>query len=145
MKRINKQKGFTLVELLVVIAIIGILSAVVLASLNSAREKARDINRISDFSQLKLALELYFDDNSSYPTTALGFGALVTSGDIPVIPVDPLNTGNYVYSYRGIGTPILDYLLYVNLENDSHSVLGSDIDGIVDTIDCADPRYCLQP
>ncbi len=66
------QKGFTLIELLVVIAIIGILSAVVLVSLNSARAKSRDARRLSDIRQIMTALELFYNDNSAYPNEATG-------------------------------------------------------------------------
>ena len=52
----SNSKGFTLIELLVVIAIIGILSSVVLASLNSAKKKSRDARRVADIGQIKLAL-----------------------------------------------------------------------------------------
>src|SRR5680860_400779 len=65
----NANRGFTLIELLVVIAIIGLLSSIVLASLNSARVKARDANRYSDLWNVKLALEMYYDDHGSYPLT----------------------------------------------------------------------------
>lgn len=66
------QKGFTLIELLVVIAIIGLLSSVVLLSLNSAREKARNARRVADARQIVGALELYYDSQttSSYPPSA---------------------------------------------------------------------------
>jgi type IV pilus assembly protein PilA len=62
-----KQRGFTLIELLVVIAIIGILSAVVLVSLNSARAKSRDARRLSDVRQIMTAMEIYYNDNGAYP------------------------------------------------------------------------------
>jgi len=100
----SNRKGFTLIELLVVIAIIGILSSVVLASLNSARTKSRDARRVSDMKQLQLALELYFDDNATYPVQAEGAlpAALVGAG-IAVLPTEPVAT-RQPYQYFGTAT-----------------------------------------
>jgi prepilin-type N-terminal cleavage/methylation domain-containing protein len=58
---IKKTKGFTLIELLVVIAIIGILSSVVLASLNSARNKGADAAVKSNLSGIRAQAELVYD------------------------------------------------------------------------------------
>ncbi len=65
----SNSSGFTLIELLVVIAIIGLLSSVVLAALNEARAKARDAQRISDITEIRKALELYYANNNVYPST----------------------------------------------------------------------------
>ena len=58
------RKGFTLIELLVVIAIIGILSSVVLASLNTARSKGADAAIKSNLGGIKVQAELVYDDNN---------------------------------------------------------------------------------
>ena len=55
---IKFKRGFTLIELLVVIAIIGILSSVVLASLNSARSKARDAQRVANMREVSKIMNL---------------------------------------------------------------------------------------
>jgi len=62
--------GFTLIELLVVIAIIGTLASVVLASLNSAREKARDASLASQVEEIRKAMELYQLDTGRYPVSS---------------------------------------------------------------------------
>ena len=125
------SKGFTLIELLVVIAIIGILSSVVLASLNTARVKARDARRISDINSLQLALELYSNDNSGkYPLASATCSATVfyglevlTSGTAPYIskiPLDPtLPANSNCYSYAScVGTAAnTDYHIGTLLEN----------------------------
>ena len=62
-------RGFTLIELLVVIAIIGILASVVLASLNSARDKGADAAIKSNLNNARAQAELYYDSNSRTYTT----------------------------------------------------------------------------
>ena len=132
--------GFTLIELLVVIAIIGILSSVVLASLNTARQKSRDARRVSDMKQMQIALEGYFDSNEIYPSA---ISDLVPAGFLPAVPNDP---GLYSYSYELLSAGV-DYVLRVQLENTSHIALSSDTDGTIGTTDCSDLSgyYCVQP
>lgn len=151
----NNKKGFTLIELLVVIAIIGILSSVVLASLNSARQKSRDARRVTDIKQLQLALELYYDSNSSkYPAVINGANSPLVPNYIAVVPTDP-NGGVYLYAGLGSGADCLSYHLAATLEGGvTHQSLKSDVDataGVACTgseiADFAgtDPIYDIKP
>ena len=64
MFRHRYNSGFTLIELLVVIAIIGLMSSVVFASLNAAREKAAVANVISNIKEVEKALRLLADEEN---------------------------------------------------------------------------------
>lgn len=126
----GNRRGFTLIELLVVIAIIGILASIVLASLNSARRKSRDARRVADIKQLQLALELYFDANSSAYPTGL---ALLAPTYIPTVSVDPLGGS---YNYAACTTV---YHLAAGLEEQTNPALNSDRDANINTVCPTDP------
>jgi len=70
----NRSKGFTLIELLVVIAIIGVLSAVVLASLNTARTRGNNAAVQSNLAGILSQAEIYYGNNTNnYAPTPLAW------------------------------------------------------------------------
>jgi len=82
-------KGFTLIELLVVVAIIGLLSSVIMASLNSARIKARDAKRAEDIHQIQTAVEMYYNDNGHYPNSSGSWASFDSPSYSPQTIVSP--------------------------------------------------------
>ena len=102
---ISKEKGFTLIELLVVIAIIGILAALVTASISESRAKARDATRISQMQEVETALELYYLEFDRYPSANTSNYLLRNSGldenFIKSIPEDPLFSNGNCSSSNG--------------------------------------------
>jgi type II secretion system protein G len=127
------KKGFTLIELLVVIAIIGLLSTLAVVALGNARVKARDSKRLSDLKQMQTALELYYTDQSGYPTEsgALGSGNFACLNNagwqatgcanpyMGQVPVDP-KSGAYTYTAASSS-----YTLDATLEGDMNGLSGN--------------------
>ena len=74
------KRGFTLIELLVVVAIIAILMAILIPTLNRAREQGKRVACLSNLKQFGLAWIMYADDNDGKTVNAgtgeKGLGAL---------------------------------------------------------------------
>jgi len=121
----NKKNGFTLIELLVVISIIALLASIALTNLSRSRASARDSRRLADMNNIRLALEMFYEDHGAYPSTHNSdFDVDVNSGETDTdqsrdgdflrtlvdngyfanqTPIDPLNkvigTRRYEYFY----------------------------------------------
>ncbi len=86
-----KTKGFTLIELLVVIAIIGILSAIVLASLDSARSKGQDAAARADLDDMRAQAENFYDSSGSTYTGVCAANSAATPPGIKDMLVGAAN------------------------------------------------------
>ncbi len=93
----HKRSGFTLIELLVVIAIIAILMAILMPSLNIAREQARGVACMSNQKTMGLAYVMYADDNDS--SMCGGMARYAPTNGVPPWVMPPLD-------YQGDGSHI---------------------------------------
>jgi general secretion pathway protein G len=115
--RKKSERGFTLIELLIVISIIGILATLIIVNVITVKLRARDAQRKSDLAQIQSALELYRADQGTYPPALPACGNSLVNGAtvyLQKVPCDPLNNGQYVYSYATTG---VTYTLTACLEN----------------------------
>jgi len=112
-RKFYAQDGFTLIEIMVVILIIGLLALMVVPRLRGVADRAKRTKAQADIAELKQALDRYYLDNGSYPTTDQGLQALVsppTSGRTPnnyeqggyieKLPMDPWGN-QYFYQSDG--------------------------------------------
>jgi prepilin-type N-terminal cleavage/methylation domain-containing protein len=90
-----KNKGFTLIELLVVISIISLLSTIVLASLNTARDKARNTYVVQSVNAYITAIKLFYSENGYYPSPA-GLTWYCLGRDFPTTCLDTLGAENAI-------------------------------------------------
>lgn len=109
----NRSKGFTLIELLVVIAIIGVLSAVVLASLNTARTKSQDAAIKSNLDSARVQAELFYSNGSTYASVCTAgtnnIAAIMAAASAVLVAANPVGATTQAFVYGsggGVGSAV---------------------------------------
>ncbi len=143
------RKAFTLVEILVTISLLGVLMGVVIVVLNPAsfRAKARDGRRKSDLQVVQQSVEMYYAQQSSYPSgtdatslnASLGTGALWLVGAVTYLaktPTDPQASPHLQYCYTTAGS---GYLICASMEG-----AGAGETWVAGTCNSQSYNYCMQ-
>lgn len=79
-KFFSKRQGFTLVELMIVIVIIGVLTTLIIVSLDNTKMTARNARRLADIKQIQLALKMYYNDTGMFPTSIVPGSSISRGG-----------------------------------------------------------------
>jgi general secretion pathway protein G len=112
-KRDRRRAGFSLIEIMVVVMIMGMLASLVGVAVMSQYRKAQRKSAMIQIKNLESALDLYYTDNSRYPSTDQGLKALVIAPNPPpknyppngylkggAVPQDPWGN-EYIYLSPG--------------------------------------------
>ena len=133
--KLSCAKGFTLIELLVVISIIGLLSSIVLTSVNSARNKAKVARAAVDLKQLVLVLNLYLDANNAYPCFDHTWDdTKEKQWSAPYIPVWPMPPWGNTYHWEHSRFTGMQYSISINAPGQQNA---QDLDKAIDDNDLA--------
>jgi len=92
---LKSEEGFSLIELMIVIVIIGILAAIVVPRFMDVPQKARIQSTKQQIAALGMALDRYYLDNGTYPTSEQGLEALVSQPSSEPVPMN-YNEGGYL-------------------------------------------------
>ena len=128
-KALRQQHGFTLLELLAVLVVVSIVVVLIVPTITSGPERARDQQRKKDLLTIKSALETYYSSNNTYPG-ATTWTTDLTKGPTPYlsqIPTDPKTHTNYTYSPIPTGCTTgscTSYTLSAKLENPKDAQAG---------------------
>jgi prepilin-type N-terminal cleavage/methylation domain-containing protein len=116
MKQTN-TRGFTLIELLVVIAIIGILASVVLASLNTARDKGSNAALKGAMAQIRSQAEIFYDGAGLRTYTGMCADGVITqilanaqsnsvlATGVPIVAIGTAQSTNQVTCHVNTSAP----------------------------------------
>ena len=123
----SRRPAFTIIELMIAVSIIAILTGIAAVSYSGIQQRGRDASRKNDLSQVKVALSSYYASQipAVYVTSATAatingstdsVSTTLSPNYIKTVPVDPFNTGSYVYKYQSFNSA-KSFKLFGTLEN----------------------------
>ena len=99
-KKVQNNRGFTLLELMIVVAIIAIMAGFAVTKFTGVLDNTRVTAVKTDFKTFEFALEAYYMKNSRYPSTDEGLQALIDDGFVQKKSDALLDPWKHPYQYR---------------------------------------------
>lgn len=117
-----QSKAFTIVELLIVIVVIAILASISIVAYNGIQNRANIVKINADLNSINKAIQLYYAENGTYPSTGGGWRGTVTYGNhgsnfvpglVPSyisnmpLPRQLSSNSDYIYNSNGTGYKLI--------------------------------------